>query len=489
MVIGGWYRPAEPADIFASMLPRPLPDLEESRLLNQLPERLSQAGYEENELERLLGDLPLIARRYEQTPGYVYRCRRAGDTQADLAMLWLLRQPLSRQATDQALGRDLTDLLLKYQMLEEQSGEVRARADLYPCMGRCFFTDPKWSIYQRLPNHVYDVSGDSYGLAFLIDRPKLTRALDLGLGSGIHAILAAGHAQSVTGVDVNPRAIYFTSFNARINGVADRCDFRHGSLLGPVQGERFDQITANLPFVPTPKDETLELYRPGGETGEELIEEVVSQLKHHLNPGGTLYLVVTYPIMRDSHYLDRLQKWLGGPRGWGLGLVNYGLLTRELYIEMQIEDFDGKVASPEFMERFTRWIDCYEKHGIEAIREGVVAIRRLVDDHPGFREEIHVPLPKVPVGELTGAWLANLERFSHPDWRPEEGWTPRLHPQVKRLWRDIRGGAGRAEFHHSGWWRDRELTPDEAAAAQAVAEGGTTEPALLAALGRKLVLC
>ncbi|MCA9790166.1 MAG: methyltransferase [Candidatus Eremiobacteraeota bacterium] len=456
MEIGGWYKEPEPAKMFASMLPRPLPDDRQTSILTALPKRLEEAGYDEKNLEQFLSGLPLIYRRYEQTPGYLWHCRQRPSAAADLACLWLFRQPLARQKAEAAMGAEVVQELLALQLLEADQDEVRALADLYPCMGRCFFTDPKWSVYKRFPNHVYDVSGDSFGLAFLATRKPVGRALDLGLGSGIHAILAAGHAEAVVGVDINPRAIGFTRLNAAVNGVADRCDFRQGSLLGPVEGERFDQMSANLPFVPTPSDETLELYRPGGETGEELVEEVISKAGQFLNPGGTFFLVTTYPVMRSSHYLERIVGWLGGNRGWGVGLLNYGESPREMYIENQIDDFGGHRTTPEFIARFQNWADCYEKHGIDAIREGVIAIRRLPEDHPGFAEERSLPLPENSKAKLVGEWLKAMTRF-HQAWTPEwHAWEPALHPLAPRLWEDLGGQVGKAEYP-TGWWPSAEL--------------------------------
>ena len=47
---------------------------------------------------------------------------------------------------------------------------------------------------------------------------------------------------TVTGVDVNERALAMTRLNAALNGV--RIDVRAGSLFEPVAGERFDLIVA-----------------------------------------------------------------------------------------------------------------------------------------------------------------------------------------------------------------------------------------------------
>ena len=74
------------------------------------------------------------------------------------------------------------------------------------------------------------------------------RALDLCTGNGIQAILLAAHADSVVATDVNARALAYTSFNAALNGV-DNVETRLGSFLDPVDGERFELVVANPPYV------------------------------------------------------------------------------------------------------------------------------------------------------------------------------------------------------------------------------------------------
>ena len=48
------------------------------------------------------------------------------------------------------------------------------------------------------------------------------------------------------------RALAFAAFNAALNGVGN-IEFREGSLLEPVTGERFDLIVSNPPYVISPE--------------------------------------------------------------------------------------------------------------------------------------------------------------------------------------------------------------------------------------------
>jgi methylase of polypeptide subunit release factors len=72
--------------------------------------------------------------------------------------------------------------------------------------------------------------------------------LDVGTGSGVLAILAAQHSDQVTAIDVNPRALMFARFNARLNGVS-HLQLLEGSWFEPVAGRTFDLIACNPPYV------------------------------------------------------------------------------------------------------------------------------------------------------------------------------------------------------------------------------------------------
>ena len=58
-------------------------------------------------------------------------------------------------------------------------------------------------------------------LARLTVRRPAGRALDLGSGCGVQGLLLARHSETVISVDVNPRALAFTAFNAASNAAAN----------------------------------------------------------------------------------------------------------------------------------------------------------------------------------------------------------------------------------------------------------------------------
>src|SRR5206468_8352084 len=100
------------------------------------------------------------------------------------------------------------------------------------------------------PDVVTGVNAASRTLATLTVRRPVERALDIGTGSGVEALLTTRHAAHVVATDVNPRALRLAELSARLSGVS--LELREGSLFEPVEEERFDLIVANPPFVISP---------------------------------------------------------------------------------------------------------------------------------------------------------------------------------------------------------------------------------------------
>jgi release factor glutamine methyltransferase len=144
---------------------------------------------------------------------------------------------------------------------------------------------------------VFQPPSDSWMLAGTVRRQPLppdAAALDLCTGSGVIAVAAGlAGAGSVTAVDVSRRAVLAARLNGALNGL--RIDARRGDLFEAVGERRFDLITANPPYVPTPSGEIPErgLARAweGGPDGRVLLDRICAGARAHLRPGGTILLV------------------------------------------------------------------------------------------------------------------------------------------------------------------------------------------------------
>lgn len=131
--------------------------------------------------------------------------------------------------------------------------------------------------------------------------PAARRVLDIGSGSGCIAIVIARNLPDATviSVDISPEAIELARRNADRNEV--QVDFRQGSIFEPVQGERFDLIVSNPPYISEADIETLQpevrdfeprIALAGGADGLDFYRQIIPSAPDHLTPGGWLFLEV-----------------------------------------------------------------------------------------------------------------------------------------------------------------------------------------------------
>lgn len=88
-------------------------------------------------------------------------------------------------------------------------------------------------------------TSDLLGRAVLQEARPADRVLDMGTGSGVNAILAAGVGAEVVGVDINPAAVEAARANAERNGVP--ATFVVSDVFSAVEGS-FDLVVIDPPF-------------------------------------------------------------------------------------------------------------------------------------------------------------------------------------------------------------------------------------------------
>lgn len=121
------------------------------------------------------------------------------------------------------------------------------------------------------------------------------RALDIGVGAGVGALtlLADGLAREVTGVDVNPEALRLARLNALHADLPLKTEYGSGV---PIEGEGYDLIVANPPFIAGDNGAT---YRDGGDSyGSRLALEWSKASLDRLKEGGRFVLYTGAPVVR-----------------------------------------------------------------------------------------------------------------------------------------------------------------------------------------------
>jgi len=228
--------------------------------LRDVVSHIARNGYGEAEVRKRLGLADLVDLQWRMVPIHQEEQLAVRDTQALAIDLFLLQESLQPGELGRLFDEAQQDLLVRTGLLcLDDQGIARARASLYPIGDRMVFSDHAWPMLSNPgcvngpSDQVMFVGTDSHWLARATTRRPVRAALDLCTGSGVHAVLAAGHAKRVVAVDLNARAARCAQFNGRIAG-ADHMEVLVGDLYEHLREERFDLITANPPFVPSPTE-------------------------------------------------------------------------------------------------------------------------------------------------------------------------------------------------------------------------------------------
>lgn len=141
-------------------------------------------------------------------------------------------------------------------------------------------------------SEVYNPSDDSFLLLKVMQVAPGQSFLDMGCGTGILGIHAAKLGAEVVAADVNPHAVECTKRNAHANDVKIRVV--ESDLFSRVPGY-FDVISFNPPYLPGKETSTSWIERAwsGGEEGSEVAIRFLDQAWKHLNPGGSIYMILS----------------------------------------------------------------------------------------------------------------------------------------------------------------------------------------------------
>lgn len=136
----------------------------------------------------------------------------------------------------------------------------------------------------------------------LIDINHVKHVCDVGTGSGAIAISLAYYRQDikVSACDISADALEIARENA-VNHNVD-INFYHSDLLDALQGEKFDLITANLPYISEAEFSELDLgvknYEPSlallaEENGLSLYRRLLTSCSDFLNDGAFIIIEIS----------------------------------------------------------------------------------------------------------------------------------------------------------------------------------------------------
>jgi methylase of polypeptide subunit release factors len=434
----------------------PLPDVRlrvSSSELAPLAEILKEIGYDESNLSGLLGLWDLSLMDAMAMPNYIWRCQMAQTSLSDLALLFLLGEGVSNDRIGKLLGPALLSSLTTCGVLFRNSDTVFCQLALFPCLGMYVFTDFWVTETGQELGHVYELGTDSFLLARLTPRRGDERALDLCTGSGIHAILSAAQCMASEALDINPRALDYTALNSAVNSV--KVDTYESDLYTAVSGRRYDLITANPPFVPSP-DRKVRVHRSAGESGEEVPERLVAGLPTHLANDGLFSMILEFPVLEGEKYLQRLERWLGEKKGWGIAVLSFGEISVSNYIRSHMG------TSLDYSTKFRSYLESYERQGILSMDFANIFIRKEKSDRPNWKVYRRVKWPNFGLSLHIADWLRDLSIYQSLDWEPDPDWAPKTSRYYRMLWRNSDHSQGFLEPSTENWLAEGKLTSDQA---------------------------
>jgi methylase of polypeptide subunit release factors len=341
----------------------------------ELGAALRRVGYSDDALQELLGEdaysidraqAPVEARRLPDSPlGTVVRAL-------------FLQQPVSRDSAAHALGQRGVEALATAG-LAVVAAEVTPRTRILP-VGPVLLASDGYSLDGDDPaDYVATYTPTARVLDTLTPRPRVDRAVDVGTGSGVHALLAARHAAHVIATDVNPRALAYTQLNAALNGLAN-VECRQGSLFDPVEGETFDLITCNAPYVVSP--ERRWAYRDSGFKEDEVSARVVKAAGAQLAEGGYAALLVSWLAEDEDAPDDRVIAWVEGTGCSGWILPTQGADPLDHAAEWN----SHLAGDPDaFGRAVDEWEEYFEQLGVRWISEGAVILHRDSQNNQSIR--------------------------------------------------------------------------------------------------------
>ncbi len=425
---------------------------DDPELIASLRRDLESAGWTVEVVDSLLSDRSRAALERDQLVPALLQLEDHTSAVATLTRLFILADEVVGYKVSVAfpnLGISGAVALGLIRVANDRDRTYRAQVDLRPHTGQVGEKSYDWWVASDMSqaqtgepprdDYVLGIAAASTNLLRQTMRLKVDRALDLGCGSGILALYLSTHSNKVVATDISARACQFTRFNALLNE-AD-IDVRQGSLFEPVEGEQFDLITSNPPFVITPaavrKRANLE-YRDGGLSRDHLIPLILSEAVTHLRDGGVVQMLANWEVgYRPERWDRRPRRWVedavapildegGSAQAW---VVQRDLVDVAQYAEWWMKDQWGdRVDRLTWDAQYREWLSDFARAGAGYIGLGSISVRIQRD---------HQSAGKTSGDTLTGSLEIVTENL--PDGPPVNGEAVEValdNLTVSQTWRD-----------------------------------------------------
>lgn len=290
-----------------------------------------------------------------------------------LIRLCLVSIPTEESAVRELLGDSLLTALLEGGLFRSDPNGIRCPFIIYPVRGAFILYDHLSAKRQEVAKYlVMGIGTSSLAPTNATPRRHYRRALDVGCGGGFQTFQLATHCDAVVGLDINPRALELARFASRLNRVSN-IDFRLSNFFSAVEGEKFDLIVSNPPFVISPESEFH--YRDGGLGADRVAETVIRNVSDYLEEGGIAVVICEWAFLKGAQPVERLQQWIAG-NGCDVWVSTSKQTDLFTYAMSWLRSYQAHLSPEEYAQTFERWIDYYDKIGMVGVETGLIAMRK-----------------------------------------------------------------------------------------------------------------
>lgn len=281
--------------------------------------------------------------------------------------------PSEETECQEVFGAELLERLLRIGMLERTSAGIVCPFIVIHFHSKVIVFDHiKFKQGDGAKYLVMGLGTSTTSLMNATPRRRVRRALDLGCGGGIQSFNISPHADEVVGLDINPRALAFARAGARLNN-CHNIDFRESDFFSAVDGEKFDLIVANPPFVISPESEFH--YRDGGLGGDRVTEKVLRNVSSYLEEGGISLTICEWAHHTDMSAIDRLRSWVQG-NGCDVWVAIAGSTEMDAYAITWLRPYQALTSQEQYTQLYEKWMAYYKDSGIQSVQLGLVVMRK-----------------------------------------------------------------------------------------------------------------
>ena len=344
----------------------------------ELRRALDRAGYDQGNLQALLGAPDARLSVDEQRCLWLWRARDARDDRALLVRLFLLESAVPLAAGRRALGQGALSAARALGLLRVRGSRLEPLVQLGVHAGLLIVGDREFGAADaRRRDHTAGPNTATLLLDGMTVRRPVARALDLGCGGGYLALRLAAHATAVCATDVSVRALRHGRLNAALNGMGN-VQFVASDRFAALRRRTFELITGNLPFVISP--ETRFVFRDAGLRGDGFLASVVRATGRHLTEGGIAQYLAQWAHADDEEQRDgaaeeaRLAPWVHAA-GCDALIIRLEREPVDVYASRWLAGPGAPLSADERARRMARWMAYYRRLGIRAISTGLFCLR------------------------------------------------------------------------------------------------------------------